>query len=187
MALKVIGQRFDRLINACRNHKKVSYSMGNFVSILVNIINRVEYPSITNPEDKGKKIGVVCIFKVFEKLNNLVQICNVYLYKCSKVDYDVECIKIQNLFNKVSSNLKRVEFDVAESIKNQKDNCRKHLTIKGVENIISSAFISLEKIVSEMKEKKEKEANDKLVSSILDYFDNTYPEDKEFIYEFIDN
>lgn len=195
MSLNISGQRFARLLSSCRNHGGISSSMYNFITSIVEAVNKLDTELIAN----DKKIGVLCIFNLHEKLSSFVHVCNVYLFRCNSKEYSEECSKVSSLLDTTAKSVKDLDKSVSSGLNLEvkyKDNngeiqiskkCKKQVTIRGIENIISLSAKSLENIIESLLEKRKADISKRLTDSVNDYFDNEFLQDKEHIYEFIDD
>lgn len=195
MSLNISGQRFERLLSSCRNHRGIASSMYNFVTSVIDVVNKLGTESRVN----NKKIGVLCIHNLHEKLAKFVHVCNVYLYKCKNKEYTEECDKVSSLLDTTTKSVKDLDNIVSSEVNLEvkyKENsgdyqisrkCKKQVTIRGIENIISLSSKTLSHIIESLQEKRKADVSKRLTDSVNDYFDNEFSTDKEYIYEFVDS
>lgn len=195
MSLNISGQRFARLLSSCRNHGGITSSMYNFITSVVDAVNKLDTESLAN----NKKIGVVCIHNLHEKLTSFVHVCNVHLFKCKSKEYAEECLKVSSLLDTTSKSVKDLDKSISSGIileVKYKDNngdiqisrkCKKQVTIRSIENIIALSAKTLEIIIASLLEKRKADISNRLADSVNDYFDNKFSQDKEHIYDFIDS
>lgn len=198
MSLTISGQRFDRLMNSCRNHKTITQFMYEFITSTVNSINSIELESLKTSKKKIN-IGVLCIYKIHEKLCKFVHVCNVYLYKCTKAEYEEECDKVASLLKTTSNSIKDLQTSVSKGlnleVKYKDDSgefhvikkCKKQITLRGIENIICLSSKSLENIIQSLRDKRKADISKRLTDSVNEYFEKKFESDKEDIYNFIDS
>ncbi len=178
---KIYNTSLNILIKSCSKHSIVSIELSILLDLMIDIFNKVY-------DSNNKKIGIICSRNIIKKLSTLVRIINLYLYKSSPSDYIKDCediaVVIKHIRNSISDKLINCSFYLNEN------KYYKYEILQKIEFEIRSAFTSIENIINNKKlyiqTAKKIIDNHNLPKLINEYFTNTYPLDKDFIYSFID-